>query len=418
MRLITFPLRFRLHLKMHPKLSLLLIITLFYLPLFSQTVNPQKLEQEISTLNDEHKYDVSITKLNDIINDSDATAYDRYNAYLQKYLTYKRVFNYASSEENLNLALNEGLKTSHKTEVETRVLVERLFLNFDLLRNDEVAKIVPQIKEENLHLLSIDNQAFYVSVLAVLATRKGDYKEAERRLDQAIEMLTRDNPKHLPNIYRKKIALYQNTNEPKKVLDAYKKGVYYAEKYKIDIYRIVMDEAMLVYYTFIKDYKRALEFQKNVIKLRTKYDASNVSSKLNKLEREKIEAAAMLRLKNEQNIRIFLIILAVLLGVIIFILFQLSNANKQKHLLAERENNRMRYELQQLTEELTDKGENELDLNQHQLSERQLEIIELVKQNKTNKEIGQALFISENTVKYHLKVIYEVLGIANRFELK
>ena len=36
---------------------------------------------------------------------------------------------------------------------------------------------------------------------------------------------------------------------------------------------------------------------------------------------------------------------------------------------------------------------------------------------KTNKEIGVELFISENTVKYHLKIIYEALNITNRSKL-
>ena len=62
-------------------------------------------------------------------------------------------------------------------------------------------------------------------------------------------------------------------------------------------------------------------------------------------------------------------------------------------------------------------GQSKLNLDNYKLTERQNEIITLVKQGKTNKEIGQNLFISENTVKYHLKIIYETLNIANRSEL-
>ncbi|QTE23218.1 helix-turn-helix transcriptional regulator [Polaribacter cellanae] len=36
--------------------------------------------------------------------------------------------------------------------------------------------------------------------------------------------------------------------------------------------------------------------------------------------------------------------------------------------------------------------------------------------NKTNKEIAEALFISVNTVKYHVKNIYDKLNIKSRRE--
>ncbi|MFC1937489.1 response regulator [Chloroflexota bacterium] len=48
------------------------------------------------------------------------------------------------------------------------------------------------------------------------------------------------------------------------------------------------------------------------------------------------------------------------------------------------------------------------------LSSREEEVIQLVAQGATNKEIGERLFISENTVKTHLRNIMEKLHLANR----
>ncbi|MDP2730825.1 MAG: response regulator transcription factor [Dehalococcoidales bacterium] len=48
------------------------------------------------------------------------------------------------------------------------------------------------------------------------------------------------------------------------------------------------------------------------------------------------------------------------------------------------------------------------------LSPREGEVLTLVAQGATNKEIGDALFISENTVKTHLQNILEKLHLANR----
>lgn len=48
------------------------------------------------------------------------------------------------------------------------------------------------------------------------------------------------------------------------------------------------------------------------------------------------------------------------------------------------------------------------------LSPREGEVLQLVAKGATNKEIGEALFISENTVKTHLQNIMEKLHLANR----
>ena len=48
------------------------------------------------------------------------------------------------------------------------------------------------------------------------------------------------------------------------------------------------------------------------------------------------------------------------------------------------------------------------------LSPREKEVLVLVAQGATNKEIASALFISENTVKTHLRNIMERLHVAKR----
>ena len=48
------------------------------------------------------------------------------------------------------------------------------------------------------------------------------------------------------------------------------------------------------------------------------------------------------------------------------------------------------------------------------LSQREREVLQLVAQGTSNKEIGEALFISENTVKTHLRHILDKLHLANR----
>ena len=50
------------------------------------------------------------------------------------------------------------------------------------------------------------------------------------------------------------------------------------------------------------------------------------------------------------------------------------------------------------------------------LSEREIDVLKLMAQGKSNKEIGSALFISEGTVKSHVKAIFAKMNVISRTE--
>jgi DNA-binding NarL/FixJ family response regulator len=63
-----------------------------------------------------------------------------------------------------------------------------------------------------------------------------------------------------------------------------------------------------------------------------------------------------------------------------------------------------------LLERLTDRADT------RGLSSRQLEVLEELAKGRSNEEIARRLFISTNTVKFHLRAIYDRLGVRNRVE--
>lgn len=55
--------------------------------------------------------------------------------------------------------------------------------------------------------------------------------------------------------------------------------------------------------------------------------------------------------------------------------------------------------------------------NHQELTRRETEVLQLLRQKLSNKEISSALAISESTVKFHLVRIFQKLGIHNRYAL-
>ena len=58
-----------------------------------------------------------------------------------------------------------------------------------------------------------------------------------------------------------------------------------------------------------------------------------------------------------------------------------------------------------------------LDKLEANLTNREYDVLENLISGKTGKEIGKALFLSENTIKYHIKKIYKKLDVHSKAEL-
>lgn len=374
----------------------------------------KKLNNDIATFNESRQYEESIHRLESIILNHKSSQEDLYNAYFQKYLTYKRLFNYTEALINLDLALNAGLKTKKQEEAKVRVIVERMFIHFDLLEFDKVTELLSTISRENVKILNPETEAFYLSVLGTMNIRSQNYQLADKYLDEALILLLEHAPKHLPLVYRKKVGLYKSLNKYKEAIESFEKGLYYAEKYQIDIYIIAMYSDISHFYSDIGDIENALRTQHILNKLATDYDNTNISGKLNQIEKELLKE---LEEQKAAKNRLYFGGSIVILIVILLIVFFYYRSNRKKRIIAEIENSQIRVEMDKIVTAMNELNPQKNEVSSFNFTERQLEIITLVKQGKTNKEIGNDLFISENTVKYHLKIIYDTLKISKRSEL-
>lgn len=400
------------------KFLFVLIFFCLYLNTKAQQINSEALNKEISQLNDAYKYEESIIKLEEILHNKKSQNYERYNAYLQKALTFKRLYNYPEVLENLDLAFEEAKDTDFVEEAEVRVLTEKMFVEFDLRNFDKAEKLIKDLSKKNIDLLDAETQAFYLSAVAVLQIINKNYNAAQLTLEDAIGILERKSPKHLPLIYTKIIGLSEHLKDRNLAQNAFDKGIYYAEKYNMDIYKISLYYTMSHFFLTFEDYKNAYLYENQGVEISARYNAAFQNGKLSVLERNLLNKRKNIELDYQKKIKYILAFASAILLAFLVVVVKLYQSNREKNKLILRENNRIRTELEKLTSEVNEQGEDKINLANYNLTDRQIDIVNLVKLGKTNKEIGEKLYISENTVKYHLKIIYSNLGIENRWNLR
>lgn len=133
---------------------------------------------------------------------------------------------------------------------------------------------------------------------------------------------------------------------------------------------------------------------------------------------------------SKNNIYLFALVIVILLLLVLGYFIYLFLKSKQRE--AEEKAKTLHQQHQRALDNLRNKLELQLEtvnnqkvnfkINQEELnryllnplSERELEVLDLIADGLTNKEIGDKLFISVNTVKTHILKIYEKLDVQNR----
>ncbi|SFN20261.1 regulatory protein, luxR family [Paenimyroides ummariense] len=395
-------------------ISILLLFSTF---VYSQKNSIESLQEKISQYNKADQYDLSVKLLTDFINNKETSANDKYAAYLIKSDIYKNLFKYQHALKYLDLALQEGKKGSDFLTAVQEIKAEKAFIYFEMQDFDKAKLLMNELEQtayknlNNKYLLFIYTQEGYFLL------KNKNYAAAEMKLNDAVKIAETHYPQELPIVYGKQIELYNITNEFKKRDNAYQLGIGIAQKYKNLKYEFYLNEVYKNVFSNNNDTAKAFIYQKKCDSLFALYNSNDKSSKVEILEQEIKNENFDNQLKKKQKIQIGLMLLSILLIIAVVFLIKLFNKNKQNKILIERENKRIQEEIKHLKSLANENVNTFKELSSFNLTERQLEIIKLVQNGKNNKEIAADLFISENTVKYHLKTIYTILEIKHRNEL-
>ena len=390
---------------------------MFY-SVFGQPEKIKALENQIKTYNDNLQYEKSIALLSEITNSGVATHYEKYYAYLYKSYTYKRLFNYTKTLYILDLALAEGLKSDQKEEVKNNIDAEKCFVYFDTQDYIKAEALITHLRKLNFKHLSTPTKSWIIMQDGYIKMLAKKFKESEKLLDEAIAIVAKNSPENLPNIYGKKIELYNRMKLYGKRDKAFQEGITLAKEYNKIKYEMYLYQVMLNIFQENEDYKNAFFTQKKYDSIVKYYNATDANGKLELAEKKLEDENRQLKEQNEKYIDYILYGVIVSLLLLLYFAFRLYQSNMAKRILVEKENTRIHNEIERLTQALDEKGNAALNLSNYNLTDRQKEIIDFIRSGLTNKEIATKLFISENTVKYHLKIIYEILDIDHRSAIR
>ena len=397
---------------------LLLLVLFVFTQSFGQSEKLKKLENQIKTFNDNLQYEKSIAVLNEIITNEQSTHYEKYYAYLLESFTHKRLFNYTKTLHKLDLALAEGLQSDQKEEVKNTIDAEKCFVYFDTQDYPKAEALITQLRKLNFKHLTIPTQSWIIMQDGYIKMLNKDYAKSEQLLNEAAALVKANSPENLPNIYGKKMELFNKMNLFEKRDTAFKEGLLLAKKYNKVKYEMYLYQVMRNIFQENEDYKNAFFTQKKYDSIVKYYNATDANGKLELAEKKLEDENRQLKEQNEKYIDYILYGVIVSLLLLLYFAFRLYQSNRAKRILVEKENTRIHNEIERLTQALDEKGNAALNLSNYNLTDRQKEIIDFIRSGLTNKEIATKLFISENTVKYHLKIIYEILDIDHRSAIR
>ena len=176
------------------------------------------------------------------------------------------------------------------------------------------------------------------------------------------------------------------------------------------------------------DFRSALSFYQALTTMKEEVFNAEKSQQIAELEmkyqvekKEQDLQIAELRISQQKLTNQALVVVFSLLAIVLFaVIFAMRQKLILRQRIQEEEIKNLKLQVSSL---LGDNQEIRMDLEKvneklHQpLSEREFEVLSLKVSDKTNQEIAKEIFLSVNTVKFHLKNAYSKLGVSNRKEV-
>lgn len=319
-------------------------------------------------------------------------------------LAYADLNDFQNASKNILKALEISKQIKDTTLIINRMVnLCALYTSFEKYDSgksfcDQSAKLIENNFDPVRHTIVYHN-------LGKICHAEKKYKEGQKNLKNALSIANKGNM--LPvikDIYKTMASQYIENENPKKAF-------MYLEKHQE-----ISDSI----------FRLNAHVEANALKFKYESVKSEVEIRSLKLRNE-IKERDLKSLESRQRVTISFGVLFVILGLLSFFLY----SQKQKNELAIREieieNQLSKISSLQLdiARALDQKPKSESPLGYHDinllisddLTQREYQILELVLDGCSNQEIAKRVFLSVNTIKFHLKKIYNKLDVSNRIEV-
>lgn len=396
-----------------------LLFLLFAVFLSSQKLNLDSIEKEIIQNNRIGKYMVSQKKLSELLLQNKLSNEEK--AYLLYFLaaTYRSVGDYPMCIDNLNRSMTIAKNLPADNLLKMRIDYEFAFAYFDSNDFSKARVAMDHITASNYRNPFPEDQAYILMQDGYLLLLQGKLQEAESKYNDALPIMEKVSYCNLPIVYTKMMSLYSRKKNVAMAEKVYKESLKVSDSCNILKYKIFTVAEMERVYRENNLYGNAYLMATKLDSLRKLESIDNTVSEMHMTDKVFTEKEQLR--KERSDIVTMSILLSVLILLAAFAIFYFYS----KSLKSKRAKLEMEDELEQIKQDI-DSGilesqENTFSkkhffLDSKDLTDRQKELLVHMADGLSNREIGEKLFISENTVKYHIRNIYAILKIKDRKE--
>ena len=400
------------------KKKILFFLLLFTNFLFSQNIDFKKLEDQIYQNNRAGNHQKSQERLLTLLERDDLSDNDQIKLNLLVANTFRSIGDYGAAIKQLQKTKDLSKNLDGIDSLKMNIDAEMAFVYFDDNKYKESERVTKEIYQDDFKFLKENDKAYVVMQQGYMYYLEKKFDSAAIEYAKSLNILKKASPCNQPVVLVKQMQLYSKINNLKEVDRIYKKAMAIADSCKILKYKVYATEEIKSIYQQRNDKELAFFYTNQLEKLKLLYNKDVNLSNMH-LENEEFLEKQNAAHQNNFNKTLFISILGLLLlsGMGIYF-YRKSFKYKMQNKTFEAENNAMKEELLKFSKtQFSAAVPKNTILNSKLLNERQSNLLKLMSEGFSNKEIAEKLFISENTVKYHIKNIYEILDLKNRNDL-
>lgn len=336
---------------------------------------------------------------------------------------------YESTLQFLEEARQWARQTPHSESYLANVMAEEAFCHFDINHYGKADSLMRTLEKTGFRHIDLENKSKLVMQQGYLLFMAKQYPQAEATYDKAIGWMRASSPCDLPMIYVKKMELYNAMQWPDQMREAFRESGRYADSCGVIKYHIYALEQLLRIYKGHNDPATAAGIAHRLDSLNLLYAQTQHLAGLHNQKQAMVTEESDRELRHEQSRRTYLTFGLVAVGLVTFTLLGWLVLYQRKKRGLEAEFVRMKADLEAYLAQQqhapptdaiplpvadpirTPQPASEL------LSARQQQVLTSLAAGLSNREIADQLFVSENTVKYHIRNIYQLLHLRDRKDL-